>query len=111
MGDGTVGWRPRDIAWRTATLFMVGSFCFALGAAPGFSSVAPTSVCGVVFFVGSLFFTSAGYSQFVQAINEDPPADGRRRLMAWQPTQRRLVGRRRPVDRHPVVQHQHLRSA
>jgi hypothetical protein len=88
LGDGTVGWRPHDIGWRTATLFMVGSFCFALGAAPLFSSAAPASVCGVVFFVGSLFFTSAGYSQFVQAINpsdgDRPP--GRRRLLDWQPT-------------------------
>jgi hypothetical protein len=82
LGDGNVGWRPHDINWRTATLFMVGSACFALGSAPGFSSVIPASVCGGIFFVGSLFFTSAGFSQFVQVINTPEPAH--RRLVAVQ---------------------------
>jgi hypothetical protein len=82
LGDGTIGWRPRDINWRTAVLFMVGSACFALGSAPFFSSVASAAVCGAIFFVGSLFFTSAGFSQFVQVVNTPPRPT--RRLVAWE---------------------------
>jgi hypothetical protein len=87
-GQGHVGWRPSDINWRTAMLFMVGSACFALGSVPGYASLLPTPVVGLTFFVGSLFFTSAGYSAFVQAINGpgDPrSASGRRRLLAVRP--------------------------
>jgi hypothetical protein len=58
-------------------LFMVGSFCFALGAVPGFASaVAPNTVVAV-FFVGSLFFTSAATLQYLQT------TEGQ--LWAWQP--------------------------
>jgi hypothetical protein len=78
LGDGNIGWRPHDINWRTAVLFMIGSFFFALGSAPGFSSLAAPAVCGAVFFIGSLFFTSAGFSQFVQTINTPPGARHRR---------------------------------
>ena len=68
VGRGHIGWRPHDINWRTAVLFMVGSACFALGALPGYASAVPTSVVGVTFFVGSIFFTSAGFSQLAQTI-------------------------------------------
>src|SRR4051794_22431748 len=87
-GRGHVGWRPADIGWRTALLFMIGSACFALGSVPGYASLVPTSVVGITFFVGSLFFTSAGFSQLVQTIDAAPAAhrtwSGRRRLFAWQ---------------------------
>lgn len=69
-GRGSVGWAPHDIGWRTAVLFMVGSFCFALGAVPGYASLVPTPVVGLTFFVGSVFFTSAGFSQLVQTIRD-----------------------------------------
>lgn len=46
---------------------MVGSFCFALGSVPGYASLVPTSVVGVTFFVGSVFFTSAAFLQLVQS--------------------------------------------
>jgi len=54
--------------WWTAWLFMVGSSCFAVAALPGFASAVPDGVPGVVFFVGSIFFTSAGFSQLSQAM-------------------------------------------
>jgi len=68
VGRGHIGWAPHDINWRTATLFMVGSACFALGALPGYASLVPTSVVGLTFFIGSIFFTSAGFSQLTQVI-------------------------------------------
>jgi hypothetical protein len=46
---------------------MVGSFCFALGSVPGFASVVPTAVVGMVFFIGSIFFTSAAFLQLLQS--------------------------------------------
>ena len=67
-GRGRVGWSPHDINWRTATLFMVGSACFALGAMPGYASLVPAGFVGLTFFVGSIFFTSAGFSQLTQVV-------------------------------------------
>jgi YrhK-like protein len=58
-------------------LFMVGSACFALGSTPGFSSAVAANVVALVFFVGSLFFTSAATLQYLQT------TDGR--AWAWQP--------------------------
>ena len=56
---------------------------------PGYASLVPTAVVGLTYFVGSLFFTSAGFSQLVQTINDVPgaprPWSGRRRLLAFQP--------------------------
>jgi hypothetical protein len=60
-----IGWRPRSLAWWTGVLFIVGSACFALGACPGLSSLLPVAVVGVVFFVGSIFFTSAALLQLI----------------------------------------------
>jgi hypothetical protein len=58
-------------------LFMVGAFCFALGAVPGFASVVAPNTVVAVFFVGSLFFTSAATLQYLQTTGG--------RLRSWQP--------------------------
>jgi hypothetical protein len=81
-------WRPRLIGWWVAVLFMVGSAAFALGPFPPYDDAVAPSTVAMTYFVGSLFFTSAGYLQFVQTINAAPEgADDtpRRRLLAWQP--------------------------
>ncbi|MBL8777262.1 MAG: YrhK family protein [Acidimicrobiales bacterium] len=78
-------WAPRELGWWVSVLFMIGSFCFALGAVPGFSSLVSPGVVGLVFFVGSIFFTSAGYSQFLQSINAGRPPGTSVRLFAVQP--------------------------
>lgn len=46
----------------TGRLFMVGSICFAVASLPGASSLSPTAV-GIVYFTGSIFFTSAAVTQ------------------------------------------------
>ncbi|MDN5748942.1 MAG: hypothetical protein L0H64_10585 [Pseudonocardia sp.] len=56
----------RDL-W-TGILFMAGSCCFAFGAAPGLSAVLPAAVIGSVFFIGSLFFTSAAVLQLITSL-------------------------------------------
>ena len=65
-----VRWRPRDLAWRIGALFVVGSFLFALGSFPPYFNVIDPRVVAVTFAAGSVFFTAAGYSQFLQALNE-----------------------------------------
>ena len=70
-------WAPRRLAWWIALLFIVGSTCFAYGgfganwpqALPPGMAAAP--VIGILFFVGSLFFTSAAGLQLLEAINGD----------------------------------------
>lgn len=84
-----LAWNPRKLSWRVAALFMVGSFLFALGSFPAYAQLVPAGAVGVTFVVGSLFFTSAGYSQFLEVINSTD--DGVRRpgpfrFAAWQPT-------------------------
>lgn len=65
---------------------MVGSTCFAVGAFPPYSSNVPAQAVGITFFVGSVFFTSAGLTQ-LQQVRRDP---GDRRV--WWATVIQLVG-------------------
>lgn len=84
-------WRPRLLGWWVAALFIVGSFLFALGSFPPYANHIDVRIVGVTYFVGSLFFTSAGYLQYVQTINaqeELSPGVGTSapwRYIAWQP--------------------------
>ena len=57
---------------------MIGSACFALGAFPPTAS-ALGAAAAAVFFVGSIFFTSAAYLQFYEATNEGDDLDGQGR--------------------------------
>ena len=59
---------PRRRGWWIAVLFMIGSLCFALGSVPAFAAAVGSAVVWV-FFVGSLFFTSAAYLQYFEASN------------------------------------------
>ena len=52
--------RNRWIAW----LFIVGSSLFALGAVCLYAEAVGLRFCGLTFFVGSLFFTSAAFLQY-----------------------------------------------
>ena len=69
--------RLTRVIWWTAILFMVGSTCFAVassaGLAPRFLGALADSPAAInlVFFVGSIFFTSAAYLQFLGAVNAD----------------------------------------
>jgi hypothetical protein len=60
-------WAPRARVWWIAALFMIGSACFALGAAPGYAKLVGAHVDGVTYFVGSIFFTGAAFLQFREA--------------------------------------------
>lgn len=65
---------------------MTGSFLFALGSLPPYFLSVSGQVVGVTFFVGSIFFTSAGIIQFVHAHREEETGK------AWWATVVQLVG-------------------
>jgi YrhK-like protein len=72
-----------------AVLFMIGSALFALGSFPLYATAVDPRIVGVTFFTGSVFFTSAGYLQFLQVINApgqlDAASSSGFRSWAWEP--------------------------
>jgi hypothetical protein len=83
-------WAPRRVSWWIGILFAVGSTCFLVGPLPGFAAWAGAEADAWVFFVGSLFFTSAAALQYLEAVNADggPAGAGRRtrlRVLAYEP--------------------------
>lgn len=68
-----VRWNAGDLSWRVGALFIVGSFLFALGSFPLYSQYVDPRADAATFALGSVFFTSAGYSQFLQALNDGSP--------------------------------------
>jgi len=66
--EAGVWWAPHRIGWWTGVLFAIGSACFLVAPFPGFVELVGSTVDGVVFFVGSIFFTSAALLQAVQAV-------------------------------------------
>ena len=82
-------WAPSSAAWWIGVLFAIGSACFMLGPLPGFAGLVGSAADGIVFFVGSIFFTSAALLQYLEAANADPEPDGRRtgrmRLLTFEP--------------------------
>jgi hypothetical protein len=71
-------------------LFAIGSACFLVGPFPGFVEAVGSAADGVVFFVGSIFFTSAAALQCVETFNADRGpgghgGGGRLRLVAFEP--------------------------
>jgi len=83
-------WAPRRASWWIGVLFAIGSLCFLVGPFPGFIRLVGSGADGVVFFVGSIFFTIAATLQYLEAANADrgPARHGERRrmrLLAWEP--------------------------
>src|ERR1700751_461847 len=85
-----VWWRPRRREWWMAVLFVVGSLCFTVGAVAAQWESSPHAAIGVVFFVGSIFFTSASYLQYTETVNVEravgpAPHRARWRPVSWEP--------------------------
>lgn len=83
-------WAPHKLNWWIAVLFMIGSFGFILGSVLFLGGYTNYRVINATFFIGSIFFTSAGYSQFNRSINASPAVGvelpkGKRKWFAFQP--------------------------
>ncbi|AKB31100.1 hypothetical protein MSSIH_0410 [Methanosarcina siciliae HI350] len=83
-------WRPRSLNWWIAVLFMIGASNFALGSVLFLAGFKRNIILTLIFFIGSIFFTSAGYSQYHQSINAETTVGGdvqntKRKWLAWQP--------------------------
>jgi hypothetical protein len=70
-GDTAVWWAPRRASWWIGVLFAVGATCFLVAPFPGFEQLVGSAADGMVFFVGSIFFTSAATLQWLETINAD----------------------------------------
>jgi hypothetical protein len=73
--------------WWIAVLFAAGLLLFALGAVPGYASAVGTRRDAATFFIGSLFFTAAGFLIHREAVDAgpQPPGAARRRFFVFQP--------------------------
>lgn len=86
-------WRPHSLNWWIAVLFMIGSWHFVSGSILVLVGSPYVYLIDLIYFTGSLFFTSAGYLQYYQAINAPDAIDEdgrtvaptRRRYLAWMP--------------------------
>ena len=68
--------RPRQVNWWIGVLFAIGSLCFLVGPAPGFVHLVGSAADSTVFFVGSIFFTTAALLQFRHSEARDRTASG-----------------------------------
>ena len=82
----SVWWRPRERGWWMAVLFVIGALCFTAGGIASQWAATPRPAIGVTFFVGSLFFTSAAYLQYSEAVNvERRMATRKHHRVRWRP--------------------------
>ncbi len=78
----------RHASWWIGILFAAGSVCFLVAPMPWFFDLVSATTDALVFFVGSLLFTSAATLQWLETINADPgPADraGRLKVVTFEP--------------------------
>jgi hypothetical protein len=67
--------RKRDagrLGTAIAVNFIVGSLCFAVGSLPGYADLVGAKADAVTYFIGSIFFTTAAYLQYVECISTAP---------------------------------------
>ncbi len=84
-GGERVWWRPHQRGWWMAGLFALGSLCFVLGGVASQWGSSSRPAVGVTFFVGSIFFTSAAYLQYAEAVNVERRIGSDRRRRRWRP--------------------------
>jgi hypothetical protein len=82
--EGSTLWAPRARGWWIAVLFAAGSVLFALGTIPGYADAVGSRADSLTFFVGSLFFTSAGYLCYREAVDAGSTGAGHRRFFVVQ---------------------------
>lgn len=83
--DRRVWWRPRSRGWWMAVLFIIGAACFTVGGLAAQHATTSRPAIGVTFFVGSIFFTTAAYLQYSEAVNVDHGLARDRHRRRWRP--------------------------
>ena len=68
-----------------AVLFSLGSLCFVSGGVASQWNSSSGMAIGVTFFIGSIFFTSAAYLQYSEAVNVDHSVSASARRSRWRP--------------------------
>ncbi len=90
-GNPTSTWySPTSIGWWVGILFAIGASCFFLGTIPMYINYVGMQNDGLTFFIGSIFFTSAALSQYIETINarQTPMTSKIKeeiRLITWEP--------------------------
>lgn len=84
---GSTWWAPKARGWWIAILFAIGSLLFAVGSVPGYASAAGAVGDTVTYFVGSLFFTTASFLSYREAVDAAPSVlnPAHRRFFVCQP--------------------------
>ena len=82
-------WAPGARGWWIAILFAVGSALFALGAVPGYAGAVGARSDSITFFIGSIFFTCAGFLQYRESVDagSNAPRRGLGKVLVWRPGQ------------------------
>ncbi|MFN8026451.1 MAG: hypothetical protein U0W40_08920 [Acidimicrobiia bacterium] len=89
-GRGSTWWAPTALGWWIGVLFAIGAACFTIGPFPGYADAVGERADAITFFVGSIFFTSAAFLQYVQAVNAPrdlvmPLRRQKLTIWAWEP--------------------------
>ena len=84
---GSTWWAPGARGWWIAILFAIGSLLFAIGSVPAYASAVGAVGDTVTYFVGSLFFTTASFLSYREAVDAAPAAlnPAHRRFFVYQP--------------------------
>jgi hypothetical protein len=69
ISRGSTWWAPGAVGWWIGILFSIGAVCFAIGAVPGYLSTIGNNYDNLTFFIGSLFFTTAAFLQYLETVN------------------------------------------
>jgi hypothetical protein len=86
---GSTWWAPQDRDWWIGVLFAIGSFLFGLGTVPAYVDAVGGRPDAITYFIGSLFFTSAGFLQYREAVDAAPrqPGAPHRKVFVFLPGQ------------------------
>jgi hypothetical protein len=89
-GRGATWWAPSALGWWIGVLFAIGAACFAVGPFPGYVDVVGPRADAITFFVGSIFFTTAAFLQYLQAVNAPrdlvmPLRKQKLKIFVWEP--------------------------
>ena len=84
---GSTWWAPQARGWWIAVLFAVGSLLFAVGSIPAYVAAVGLAWDALTYFIGSLFFTSAAFLSYREAVDAAPPGQNprHRRFFVYQP--------------------------